>query len=211
MSTVAWTAYDETSHQYFEAYESLRFVAAHRSFLRFLPPKGAACLDIGAGSGRDAAALAKRGYVITAVEPSSGLRRLAMAQHRNNAIKWIDDSLPDLTKVKKLRTRYEFVLLSAVWMHIAPNERLQSLRSMRELLSPTGCIAMTLRIGKAAPDRVMYPTNVNDLLEQAKLLGLVPAYVGRTTRDSLKRTDISWIKLVLRFDSGATARVPALV
>lgn len=36
-------------------------------------PAGAACLDIGAGTGRNSLALARRGYVVDAIEPVAGL------------------------------------------------------------------------------------------------------------------------------------------
>lgn len=198
MPPLAWSAYDEASTSYFEAYESLQFAATHRSFLRFLPTPGANCLDIGAGSGRDAAALAKRGYLVTAVEPSNGLRRLAMARHRHPNIIWVDDSLPKLSKVKAMQTRYEFILLSAVWMHIPPSDRNESFSSLRELLKPNGRIGMTLRIGEPPPNRLMFPLALDDVLQQANSNGLVASYVSRTTRDSLKRSNVSWIKLILQ-------------
>lgn len=39
-------------------------------------------------------------YRVTAVEPSRGLRALAMAKHRHDNITWIDDALPALAKVR---------------------------------------------------------------------------------------------------------------
>jgi 2-polyprenyl-3-methyl-5-hydroxy-6-metoxy-1,4-benzoquinol methylase len=197
MHSVAWKAYDDASRHFFETYEGLRFSTMHRSFLRFLPPPGALCLDVGAGSGRDAAALARRGYQVTAVEPSGGLRRLAEQHHANQGITWIDDALPNLEKVLAQSNRYRFILLSAVWMHIPPNQRLQSLMTLSRLLEPDGYIALTLRLGMPCHDRVMYSVSVEELLDHAKQAGLSVVYVSRRIRDSLKRSDITWRKVVL--------------
>lgn len=197
MQLVSWEAYDEASGNFFESYERLSFSKTHRSFLRFLPEKGGACLDVGAGSGRDASALAQRGFYVTAVEPSRGLRILAMQHHMDAHIRWIDDHLPLLSKVVALGDRYSFILLSAVWMHIPPTDRVQSLKTLTQLLEPEGCIALTLRMGEPCHNRVMYPVSVSELIEQAGQLGLKAIYVSRSIQDSMDRHQIAWKKVVL--------------
>lgn len=197
MQSVAWQAYDEASKHFFETYESVRFSVMHRSFLKFLPPKGAACLDVGAGSGRDAAALARRGYQVTAVEPSNGLRDLAQKRHDHPRITWVNDALPSLSDVLRAGQHYRFILLSAVWMHIPPAQRLLSLITLEHLLDANGCIAFTLRMGEACQGRVMYPVSVDELLELASRVGLHAIYVSRKTHDSFKRNEVEWRKVVL--------------
>jgi len=204
MRQIAWSAYDDASESFFQTYESLRFSSTHRTFLRFLPAPGARCLDVGAGSGRDASALAARGYQVTAVEPSRGLRSLAMTKHRQVNIRWIDDALPNLDKVKALGEAYEFVLLSAVWMHIEPKDRLSSLQTLKQLLALHGSIALTLRIGDAPPDRPMYPINVDEFIAQAASVGFMTVYQSRKTQDSLKRMGVQWIKLILKLSASST-------
>jgi SAM-dependent methyltransferase len=198
MPTLSWTPYDEASLGYFETYERLQFSSTHRSFLRFLPAKGARCLDVGAGSGRDAAALARRGYLVTAVEPSNGLRQLAIAAHKAPSIEWIKDALPELASVRAMGTLFDFILLSAVWMHIAPQDRITSLRSLKHLLTPTGSICMTLRLGAPPSNRLAYPISLNELEQQARVCQLQMVYLSRSTRDSLKRDDVRWVKVVLK-------------
>ncbi|RAS14253.1 methyltransferase family protein [Microvirgula sp. AG722] len=198
MTKRAWTAYSQASQHYFDVYQELDFTKMHKAFLRFLPAKGSLCLDVGAGSGRDAASLARRGYQVTAVEPSQGLRSLAESHHGSSSITWIDDKLPRLDKVKSLPDRYKFILLSAVWMHIPLRNRLASLRTLRSLLAPDGYIAITLRLGIPSSDRVMYPVSVDELLQHAEKVGLSPVYVGRKTKDSMSRNDVEWQKVVLQ-------------
>lgn len=123
MKTASWQYYDSNAKQFFRDYETLNFAKTHRAFLPYLPRQSTNCLDVGGGSGRDAKALAKRGYKVTAVEPSDALRHLATIRHSHPNIQWIQDHLPQLTQVNALKRKFEFILLSAVWMHIHPNER----------------------------------------------------------------------------------------
>jgi len=197
MRLEAWKTYDGDSRSFFESYESLSFTRMHRAFLPFLPKRGSSCLDVGAGSGRDAAALARRGFRVTAVEPSHGLRSLAESHHGNVVLRWVDDRLPKLSKVFALGERYRFILVSAVWMHIPPGDRIQSLRTLARLLQARGYIALTLRIGEPCQSRIMYPVSVAELLEIAEQVGLRSVYVSRKTRDSLNRDQVAWKKVVL--------------
>lgn len=197
--SLAWNSYDKNSKHFFEIYENFKFSTMHRLFLRFLPEKNESCLDVGAGSGRDAAALARRGYKVTAVEPSENLLKLAQQHHHSSNIRWVNDSLPKLKKVAVLPERYSFILLSAVWMHISPDQRLESLITLKKLLKPRGYIAITLRIGISEDDRLMYPVSVNELINQAETVGLKPEYVSRKTDDLLKRNKVEWRKVVLSY------------
>lgn len=121
-----------------------------------------------------------------------------MAKHREVNIRWIDDALPNLDKVKALGETYDFVLLSAVWMHIEPKDRLPSLQTLKRLLGTHGSIALTLRIGDAPLNRPMYAINVDEFIAQAASVGLKTVYQSRKSVDSLKRMDVRWIKLVLQ-------------
>lgn len=197
MQSLAWKSYDDFGGSLFEDYEKLSFSKIHRSFLRFLPERGGACLDVGAGSGRDAAAMARRGFRVTAVEPSRILRDLAQRTRADAKIRWIDDSLPNLSKLLASKQRYSFILLSAVWMHIAPNDRSQALKTLTKLLDFEGCIAITLRTGTPCDDRTMYAVSVQELLELSRQVGLKPIYVSRTVQDSLNRNQVQWRKVVL--------------
>ena len=88
-------------------------------------PEG--CLDVSAGHGPDAAALARIGYRVTAIEASIYLRTLAEKLHNGLSIERLDDSLPDLSKATAQGGRYAFIPLSTVWMHISPDDRPKSL------------------------------------------------------------------------------------
>jgi SAM-dependent methyltransferase len=189
--------YDQNLLSLFESYESLSFQAVHREFLRFLPALGERCLDIGAGSGRDAAALAHRGYSVVAVEPSDGFRKLAIKTHQESSIEWVNDKLPNLTVIMQMGSKFKFILLSAVWMHLQPCERLTAIKVLAELLEKKGFLAISLRFGPANTDRAIYPVSVDELLALASQVGLKAVYKSREHKDSLNRSGVQWRKLVL--------------
>lgn len=196
-NNTTWASYDSESTKYFENYSKLYFSNVHKQFVKFLPEtSNANILDIGCGSGRDALSLARRGYQVTAVDPS--IKMLALAQEKNNHenIHWLNDSLPKLLTLGK--STYDFVLLSAVWMHIALHEREISLNRISKLLKLGGRLAITLRIGQPDPTRMMYPVSTEELLNQSKKINLNPIYISRETKDSLKRNEVTWKKIVLQ-------------
>ncbi len=101
-------------------YESLSFADVHRHIMHLLPEPPARVLDIGAGTGRDAAGFAGLGYFVTAVEPTAELRLRAQQLHPSPNIAWLDDSLPELR------------LLPARGEHVRGGDALR----------PSGCISM---------------------------------------------------------------------
>ena len=67
----ATAGYAENAAALIEQYERLTFEEVHREVLSLFPVRPGRVLDIGAGTGRDAAALAARGHMVTAVELAS--------------------------------------------------------------------------------------------------------------------------------------------
>lgn len=86
-------------------------------------PCGATVLDIGAGSGRDAAWFAANDYDVVAVKPSETMLAHARRLHPSSRIHWLAGNLPDLANVRRLGISFDLILLSAVWMHIPPAAR----------------------------------------------------------------------------------------
>jgi SAM-dependent methyltransferase len=115
--------YEQNAGRLADQYESRAFEEVHASLLDLLPAPGSIILDIGAGSGRDAAWFAARGDDVVAVEPSDAMRTHARALHPSPRIHWLSDSLPELAQVRRLGLTFDFILLSAVWMHLPPAAR----------------------------------------------------------------------------------------
>ena len=99
-------------------YNAVPFEEVHKQWLDKIPEQGLA-LDVGAGSGRDARYLTAQGMRVVAVEPSLDMREYAKKYGTWHSIYWLSDSLPGLSEVFSLQTKFDLILLSAVWMNIA--------------------------------------------------------------------------------------------
>src|SRR5206468_6080041 len=73
--------YAEEAPELLKRYESISFAETHRSVMHLIPDEPCDVLDIGAGTGRDAAGFAALGHRVIAVEPTAEMRRGAMALH----------------------------------------------------------------------------------------------------------------------------------
>ena len=115
--------YDLHAERLFDEYEAIAFEVAHACFEDHLPKKPGMVLDVGAGSGRDAAWFAQRGHQVFAVEPAAGLRDRAASHHEHPGILWIDDRMPELHRIRSSGASFDTVWVSAVWMHLAGHQR----------------------------------------------------------------------------------------
>jgi 2-polyprenyl-3-methyl-5-hydroxy-6-metoxy-1,4-benzoquinol methylase len=192
-TAVAW--YDTHAEQLADDYEGLDAIQAHPQLfelVRGVPPLRA--LDVGAGTGRDAAALSALGHAVTAVDPSRKMLRLARALHADRGIVWKCDALPDLAS---LQGSYDLILLSGVWMHVLPEARRASFARLLDLTASSGQIYITLRNGPKDPDRAMWPTTAAEIRALADALGMTMTDLGRRP-DLLGRDDVHWRTLLVR-------------
>jgi SAM-dependent methyltransferase len=189
-------------------YESVSFEHVHAGLLDRLPPPGATILDIGAGSGRDAAWFSSRGYDVVAAEPSAAMRRRGAQLHPSKNVHWLSDSLPELTQVRRLGLSFDLILLSAVWMHIPPSVRARALRKLATMLAPNGRIAISLRIGAPDLDRGMFEVSLNELTTLSQQFGL---RLIRTTDspDKLGHSGVSWTTAVFGLPDDGHRRTAA--
>ncbi|MGJ7500388.1 MULTISPECIES: class I SAM-dependent methyltransferase [unclassified Variovorax] len=189
--------YDERADVLFDRYESVPFERVHGDLLKHLPAAGGMCLDIGAGSGRDAAYLAQRGCVVTAVEPSSQLRKRASLAHSGLPIRWIDDTLPPLHEVLKGgRSKYDFILVSAVWMHIPPDRREEAVEVLRQLVKPTGIVVISIRSTRLEDGRIFFSAESGRLPELTAGGGFQVSMIASPNNDVYGR-EVHWTKYLL--------------
>ena len=180
--------YGETAAERARQYESIGFTEVHSDILHLFPTTPSQVIDIGAGTGRDAAAFAERGHGVTAVEPTAELRAEAERLHGRWPITWIDDSLPDLERVHELGKRYDVVMLTAVWMHLDAGQRERAMARLAPLVKPGGLMALSLRHGPVPAGRRMFEVSARETGELARRHGLVtiheskgPALLGGPT------------------------------
>lgn len=180
-----------------EQYESIAFADVHAPLLHLFPPLPARVCDIGAGTGRDAAALARLGHRVVAVEPTAELRAHGRRIHAGVAIDWVDDALPDLPALHRRGETYDLILLTAVLMHLDAAERRAAVAALAGLLAPQGLVVLSLRHGPVPPGRRMFDVRPEEVVALGAGHGLrLVEQAGRG--DMFARASVTWSLLALR-------------
>jgi SAM-dependent methyltransferase len=192
--------YDERAGELIPRYEAVAFEDKHREALPLLPCAPSRVLDVGAGTGVDAAWFAARGHAVTAVEPVERFRAAAALLHPSPAIEWVDDALPDLPRVVDRGSRFDVIVLAGVWMHLAPAERARGMGVVAGLLGPDGIVLLTLRHGSAVPGRRTFAVSAEETQRLATARGLrTDLAVGAPSVQAQNRAaGVEWTRLVFR-------------
>lgn len=188
--------YGETAAERVKQYESLAFAHVHRDIFHLFPTPPSRVIDIGAGTGRDAAGFADLGHAVTAVEPTPELRSEAQRLHQQ-PITWIDDSLPELDRVHALGQRYDVVMLTAVWMHLDQAQRERAMARVAPLVRPDGLVALSLRHGPVPAGRRMFDVSAEETCELAARHGLATIHQSKGPA-SLGGPGVWWDRLAFR-------------
>jgi SAM-dependent methyltransferase len=201
--------YDRNVSDVSRRYESVAAETVHGWLVDLLPSAPALVLDVGAGTGRDAAWLASRGLEVIAVEPSGPMRAEAQRLHPSPLIRWISDSLPSLDQILRLGLSFDLILLSAVWMHVPPADRTRAFRKLVTLLKPGGCMAITLRHGPAERERGIHAVSQAEIERLARAHG---AFVAKVTasKDEIGRDTINWTQLAICLPDDGSGALPLL-
>lgn len=193
--------YGETAAERVKQYESIPFAHVHRHWVHVFPTTPSHVIDIGAGTGRDAAGFADLGHTVTAVEPTPELRSEAQRLHPHPAITWIDDALPDLDRVHALGQRYDLVMLTAVWMHLDLAQRERAMARVAPLVRPGGTMALSLRHGPVPAGRRMFDVSAQETSALAGRHGLTVIHESRGAA-VLGGPDVWWDRLAFRQTNG---------
>lgn len=177
-------------------YESVRFVDVHGPVLHLFPTTPSDVLDIGAGTGRDATALAGMGHRVVAVEPTAAFRNRAVLLHPASHIDWIDDSLPHLARLMERGDRFDVVMLTGVWIHLDPQQRREAMPRVASLLRPGGVLLLTLRHGPAPPGRRrLFEASADETIALAGVQDLRLAVKVEHQPDFFGRREVTWTSL----------------
>lgn len=181
-------------------YEIVVFEEHHHAELHLLPTAPGRVLDIGAGTGVDAAWFAARGHSVVAVEPTAEFREAGMARKTSPAIEWLDDALPALDKVLARGQTFDTIMLSAVWMHLNETERHLGMPRVASLLAPEGILVLSLRHGPVPEGRRMFQVSGEETVALARQHGLRPVLNAQTEsiQASNRAVGVTWTRLAFR-------------
>lgn len=210
---------DEQTRRYYEDHAEevgSSYESAQGGVLTLLPVlfrRGDKVLDIGAGSGRDAAALLALGADVQVVEPSAGLRRYAERAHPELRGRIFDGALPERLP-DTFVGKYDAIVLSAVIMHIPNEELFDTAFVLRGRLGSGGRLLLSFpeERGDIVPGsdrdkrgRLMVSRSAEEICLLFERLGFTLESEW-TSSDSLARKDVLWKTVFLRY--GGTAPRP---
>lgn len=184
-------------------YSSIPFEQAHGSWEEYWPQptkreNRLRVLDIGAGTGRDAGWYSKQGYSVVAVEPSIKMLEIGERNTDCLGVEWVMDSLPNLSNLSTRKGAFDYITLSAVWMHLSIEDREVAFGRLVELLAPSGFLVISLRHGGFDDGRENHPVSSLELVTLCrKHPELEICHIGGR-EDALGRNSVSWQTVVIR-------------
>lgn len=181
-----------------------------RYFAQAFTP-GARVLDVGCGSGRDAARLLASGYDAYGIEPVEALRLAAVAVHPELAGRIGEGGLPRTGDA--FGGEFDGILCSAVLMHVPDTDLLDAALAIRRLLKPGGRLLLSIPASRGdllsgdrdANGRLFAPYSADEVSLLLERLGFV--LISRWESDDvLGRSGTSWTTLLLERRSGGQLR-----
>lgn len=189
--------YDRNADALAARYDRLAFSDVHGGLLPWLPAPPAKLLDIGSGSGRDTAALARLGFAVTAIEPAPAMLRRARGAVGDLRVEWIEDQLPTLASLAGREGQFAFILCSAVLMHLPAAALVGALARMRALLIPAGHVCITLRGSSWADAEGLFHDHGHEALAAAAAAVDLSIVHRRIDADRLGRAALRWRTYIL--------------
>jgi SAM-dependent methyltransferase len=189
--------YADEAEDLFKRYEGIPAADAHRAARHLIPAAPSRVLDIGSGTGRDAAWFASMGHRVVAVEPTDALRLPAMVLHPSPQIEWLNDSLPELALVRRRGERFDLAMLTAVWMHLDARQRQCAMPNLAALVREGGTIIMKIRHGPVPAGRRMFEITPEETIELARMQDLHPVLNLRTqsSQEQNRAAGVDWTNL----------------
>lgn len=200
MSNDALQGYSASSAELIPRYEAISSADLYRPVADLLPIVPSRVADIGAGTGRDAAWLAEMGHDVLAVEPVDELRQAGLDRHRSPRIRWLDDRLPDLTRLRNERP-FDLLLLNGVWQHLDEAERRMAIRALAAVTAAGGLVILSLRHGVGAPNRPVHQVQPEETIALATEAGfrLLRKQRAESMQAQNRAAGVYWTWLALTF------------
>jgi SAM-dependent methyltransferase len=172
---------------------------------------GKRLIDIGCGSGRDLAAFLDEGFEVLGVEPSEALIRESESAYPCLKGTINKGFLPD--HLPASLGKFDVVHCSAVLMHLAPEELLNSIFTLRDLLVSEGILHISFQTtrpgldasGRVEDGRIYYPIDCERLKALFRRAGL-ELLSEETSKDGLGRKELEWVSIIMRRQNALTGR-----
>lgn len=198
MRRASTQGYAEQASKLIARYESVAPEEVHGKIVHLIPEGASRTLDVGAGSGRDAAWLAAKGHDVVAVEPTAEMRDAGKALHPSPRITWVDDALPELASLQD-SDPFDLIMLTAVWQHLEADERVRAMKRLAALAKPDGVMALLLRHGPVPEGRRMFQVSAEETAALAQACGF--AVLINTPRGAIRGdapAGVAWTSLAFR-------------
>lgn len=143
------TYYDNNAECIAANYEAVDFSAVLEPIVRELP-EGASVLDLGCGSGRDAATLLRRGFDVTGTDASPAMLEQAVKHHPELAGRTVLHKLPE--KLPFAAGCFDAALAMAVIMHIEETEIPRAFAAVHSVLRRGGLFAYSVNTERGGLD-----------------------------------------------------------
>lgn len=189
--------YAEQAATLIARYESIAPEEVHENLLQLFPEGPCRTLDIGAGSGRDAAWFAAKGHTVVAVEPTAEMRAAGMWLHPDPNIEWVDDGLPELAALAG-RAPFDLITLTAVWQHLDADERTRGMARLAALAKRGAVVALLLRHGPVPEGRRMFQVTADETAQLALSAGFAVVVNEPRRKLSDSADGVTWTSLAFR-------------
>ncbi|MBV8812945.1 MAG: class I SAM-dependent methyltransferase [Verrucomicrobia bacterium] len=193
IDSVEW--YNLHAESIVQRHEAIRASDANAWLRSELPLPPANALDVGAGAGRDSVWLNSLGYNVLAVEPSPQMAAYARQLGRSKQVEWIDDRLPHLVKVKSRKSKFDFILVNSVWMHVRPRDRASALTALLHLLSSGGKLAIAFCQGNSSANRPFFECRGEEIIDIATAQG---GQLLKYSKGIAAPMSPPWVRILLR-------------
>ncbi len=158
MDPLTLTHYNSHAPDMAAQYESADVTRLRQRLLESLPA-GGRILEAGCGSGRDLAFLQAHGFDVTGLEPSEGMRAMALARHPMLAARLHPGTVPFAAGMNGLTPPYDAILAIAVIMHLTDPELADWIRQLRDVLRPGGVLFLSASYDREGLDGQPTPSN----------------------------------------------------
>jgi SAM-dependent methyltransferase len=195
--------YDRRAREMCLRYEAADLSGLHLRLASILPPR-ATVLEIGCGSGREAAFLRSRGYEITGIDASAAMVAEAIRIHPELAGTLSCAALPLPEHSPLLQRTFDAVVSVAVFMHVPDVELEGAADQVRALVRPGGILFLEVSRDRRNLDgdrdgtgRLFRERDPDEYRLQFERRGFV--LVDRhESGDSLSRPGLRWVSLAFR-------------